>query len=85
MSTFRTEQEAFWAGKFGDEYIGRNSTAREMGARLALFSRIMARTEGVASAIEFGANIGNNLKVLHQMFPAMELAAIDQQSRRDGA
>lgn len=77
MTVFQTEQEAFWAGEFGEQYIGRNPSARELGARLALFARIMARTSGVESAIEFGANIGNNLRVLHQMFPATELAAIE--------
>lgn len=77
MTAFQTEQETFWAGEFGDQYIGRNPTSRELGARLALFARIIARTTGVESAIEFGANIGNNLRVLHQMFPSMELAAIE--------
>ncbi|HIJ90247.1 MAG: hypothetical protein OEV89_05710 [Desulfobulbaceae bacterium] len=77
MTAFQTEQEAFWAGEFGDQYIGRNPTPKELGARLALFARIMARTSGVESAIEFGANIGNNLRVLHQMFPSMDLAAIE--------
>ncbi len=24
MSKFKTEQEAFWAGEFGDEYVDRN-------------------------------------------------------------
>lgn len=74
---FETEQEAFWAGEFGDSYIDRNATDNEMGARLALFAKIMARTKGVKSAIEFGANIGNNLRVLHHLFPNMELAAIE--------
>lgn len=77
MTVFQTEQEAFWAGEFGDQYIGRNPSAKEMGARLALFAKIMARTTEVESAIEFGANIGNNLKVLSQMFPAMDLAAVE--------
>ncbi|MBA3015310.1 MAG: pseudaminic acid biosynthesis-associated methylase [Proteobacteria bacterium] len=77
MTVFQTEQETFWAGEFGDHYIGRNPTAKEMGARLALFAKIMARTNGVTSAIEFGANIGNNLKVIAQMFPAMALAAVE--------
>lgn len=77
MTAFQTEQEAFWAGEFGDQYIGRNPSAKEMGARLALFAKIMARTTGVKSAIEFGANIGNNLKVLRQMFPGMDLTAVE--------
>lgn len=77
MTSFQTEQEAFWAGDFGDQYIGRNPSAKEMGARLALFAKILARTNGLDSAIEFGANIGNNLKVMHQMFPSMELASVE--------
>jgi len=77
MVDFKTEQEAFWAGRFGDQYIGRNPSAKEMGARLALFARIMARTVGVDSVIELGANIGNNLRVLHQMFPRLDLAAVE--------
>lgn len=77
MADFQTEQETFWAGEFGDQYIGRNPGAKEMGARLAMFARIMARTRGVDSIIEFGANIGNNLRVLHQMFPGIELAAVE--------
>lgn len=77
MTSFQTVQEEFWAGSFGDEYIGRNPNDKEVGARLALFAKIISRTEGVESAIEFGANIGNNLKALHRMFPAMELAAIE--------
>lgn len=81
MTVFQTEQEAFWAGEFGDQYIGRNPSAKEMGARLALFAKIMARTSGVNSVIELGANIGNNLKVLQQMFPAMEVAAVEINDR----
>lgn len=77
MAEFQTEQESFWAGEFGSQYVDRNPTEKRFGARTALFAKIMARTEGVGSAIEFGANIGNNLRALHQMFPAMELAAIE--------
>lgn len=76
-NAFRTEQETFWAGEFGDQYIDRNLTQKELSARLALLSKIMSRTSEVQSAIEFGANIGNNLRVLHQLFPAMELSAIE--------
>jgi pseudaminic acid biosynthesis-associated methylase len=77
MTAFKTEQETFWAGEFGDQYIGRNPSAKEMGARLALFAKIMARTTEVESSIELGANVGNNLKVLNQMFPAMGLSAVE--------
>ena len=56
MSGFKTEQEGFWAGEFGAQYINRNPSDREMGARLALFARIMSRTREVGSIIELGPN-----------------------------
>jgi spore coat polysaccharide biosynthesis protein SpsF len=77
MSGFKTEQEDFWAGEFGTQYINRNPSDKEMGARLALFARIMSRTREVDSIIELGANIGNNLRVLNQMFPCLALAGVE--------
>ena len=43
---YKTEQEPFWAGEFGDRYIDRNTIKEMLPARLALFSRILARTHG---------------------------------------
>ncbi len=76
-NTFQTEQEKFWAGEFGDQYIDRNTYAKELTARLALFAKILAHTRDVQSLIEFGANIGNNLKALKQLFPQLNLSAIE--------
>jgi pseudaminic acid biosynthesis-associated methylase len=72
-----TEQERFWAGEFGTDYIGRNTLAALVPARLSLFSRILARTSGVASAMEFGANIGANLAAIHQLLPQAQLKAVE--------
>jgi pseudaminic acid biosynthesis-associated methylase len=77
MTDFRTEQEAFWAGEFGSQYINRNPTDFELAARLAMFARIIDRTKGVCSLIELGANIGNNLRVLDQLLSDAELAAVE--------
>jgi len=77
MSDFKTEQEDFWAGEFGVQYINRNPSDKEMGARLALFARIISCTREVNSIIELGANIGNNLRVLNWMFPSLELAGVE--------
>lgn len=74
---FHSEQEQFWAGEFGDAYIDRNPSDKEAGARLALFARIFGNTRAVRSTIEFGANIGNNLKSIRQLFPRMELAGVE--------
>ncbi|MCK9294047.1 MAG: hypothetical protein M0P70_03100 [Desulfobulbaceae bacterium] len=77
MADFRTEQEAFWAGEFGSQYINRNPTDFELASRLAMFARIIDRTKGVRSLIELGANIGNNLRVLDQLLSGAELAAVE--------
>lgn len=74
---YKTEQEKFWAGKFGDEYIGRNQGKKVAAANLALFSRILERTQSVRSVIEFGANIGLNLEALNHLAPGIELSAIE--------
>src|SRR5688572_923943 len=74
---FRTEQEMFWAGNFGDEYVGRNQGQDGTGANLGLFSRILKATHSVRSAIEFGANIGLNLQALRMLIPGIELSAIE--------
>lgn len=72
-----SEQEDFWKGTFGDEYIGRNQSDGLLAANLALFARLLGRTHGVESVIEFGANIGMNLKALRALRPAMACTGIE--------
>jgi pseudaminic acid biosynthesis-associated methylase len=74
---FKTEQEGFWAGKFGDEYIARNGGAALLASNMALFSKLLGRCPQAKSLIEFGANIGMNLKAVRELRPAMELDAIE--------
>lgn len=74
---FRTEQEAFWAGTFGDEYSERNTADRLVAAKTALLARVLARTSGVASAIELGANVGLNLIALQRLLPDVQLTAVE--------
>lgn len=76
-SAYKTEQEAFWSGEFGDSYSGRNLGAGWVAANTALFARVIARTQGLGSLIEFGANIGLNLRALRSLLPQAELAAIE--------
>lgn len=77
MKKYKTDQEEFWAGQFGDEYVGRNQGRQIIAGNTALFSRIMSRTTGLKSTIEFGANIGMNLVAIRQLYPEMELSAIE--------
>lgn len=76
-SGFKTEQEKFWAGEFGDDYIGRNMGREMVAANIAFFSRILGRTRSVRSVIEFGANIGLNLQALRALLPDVALSAIE--------
>ncbi len=74
---YKTEQEKFWAGQFGDEYVDRNIGSGIVASNTAWFARIMARTDGVKSLIEFGANIGLNLVAIRQLYPDIELSAVE--------
>jgi len=74
---FGTDQESFWAGGFGDTYIERNESAAILRSNVALFSKVLPRTTGVKSIVEFGANIGNNLKAIHALTPGIDLHAVE--------
>jgi pseudaminic acid biosynthesis-associated methylase len=77
MSQYKTEQEAFWAGDFGNDYIDRNQGAEIVAANLALFAKVLARTRNVGSILEFGSNRGLNLMALRQLLPQAGLSAIE--------
>jgi spore coat polysaccharide biosynthesis protein SpsF len=74
---YHTEQEAFWAGAFGDDYVARNQGEALLAANTALFARLLARAGAVGSVLELGANIGLNLVALRRLLPAAELAAVE--------
>jgi len=74
---YKTEQENFWSGEFGDEYIGRNQGEATIASNTALFSKILGSTDHLSSVIEFGANIGLNLKAIKRLLPDADLSAIE--------
>lgn len=76
-SDHKTDQEAFWAGSFGDEYIDRNRSDELLAGNLAFFGGVLARAAGIKSCIEFGPNVGMNLRALKLLFPGIELAAVE--------
>jgi pseudaminic acid biosynthesis-associated methylase len=75
--TFKTEQEKFWATEFGDNYIDRNDDLQIIACNINLFSKILQNTIGIKSIIEFGSNIGNNLKAIKALIPNSKLSAIE--------
>lgn len=75
---FRTQQEGFWAGEFGNQYIDRNMGPQVLASDVALFSKIFAHAPGVRSVIEFGANVGLNLRAIQTLLPELKgLAAVE--------
>lgn len=77
MKSYKTEQEKFWAGEFGSNYIDRNQSKNLIASNIALFSKVLSISHGISSIIEFGANIGLNLQALHTLLPNTSLAAIE--------
>jgi spore coat polysaccharide biosynthesis protein SpsF len=75
--SYRTEQEAFWAGPFGNAYIDRNRDAALLASRTSMFARMLARAGTIGSVVEFGANIGLNMLALRHLLPEAELSAIE--------
>lgn len=76
-NTFKTEQEAFWAGEFGTEYIQRNQGDQLLASNLNFFVRALRAARGVKSCLEFGANIGMNLKALNLLRPGIDAHGIE--------
>jgi spore coat polysaccharide biosynthesis protein SpsF len=72
-SNYATAQEAFWAGDFGTEYIGRNDSQELLASNLNFFTKALKQAGKITSCLEFGANIGMNLKALQLLYPGIEL------------
>lgn len=75
--TFKTEQEEFWAGDFGTAYIDRNKGEGLLASNLHFFSQALRQARGLSSCIEFGANVGMNLRALKLLYPAQQQFGIE--------
>lgn len=74
---YRTEQEDFWAGDFGSEYVARNRSEGLLASNLSFFSKALAHAGRPASCIEFGSNIGMNLRALELLYPGIDANGIE--------
>ncbi|RTR39307.1 pseudaminic acid biosynthesis-associated methylase [Shewanella canadensis] len=75
--SYKTEQEKFWAGEFGNNYIGRNKSDKIVAANISMLSSILKKTKNITKIIEFGSNIGLNLEALKVLLPQASLSAIE--------
>lgn len=77
MTNLKTDQEKFWAGEFGTDYISRNQGDKLLASNLSFFSKALRQARKPKSCIEFGANIGMNLKALKMLYPGQDQHAIE--------
>ena len=77
MSKFLTEQENFWAGNFGDQYIERNIGNKLLASNINFFVKALNAISPIKDCIEFGSNVGMNLKALSFIYPQMKQSAIE--------
>jgi len=77
MKNYLTEQEIFWAGSFGDDYISRNDGEYLLASNLNFFVKALDQAGKITSCHEFGANIGMNLMALKKLFPDINLSAVE--------
>ena len=71
---YKTEQEKFWATEFGDSYINRN---QNYISNIPFLSKVIERAPNIKSIIEFGCNIGLNLKALNTLLPSCHLTGVE--------
>ena len=77
MKKYTTEQEKFWAGEFGDNYIQRNQDKLLVASNISMFSQVFEKAQNIESVIEFGSNIGLNLIAINQLLPNAKRSAIE--------
>jgi spore coat polysaccharide biosynthesis protein SpsF len=74
---YKTEQEQFWSGKFGDAYVDRNVGGGLLESNIAFFAKIFSHTGLIDSIIELGANRGINLQAIKHLLPDTQLDAVE--------
>ncbi len=72
------EQEQFWEGQFGDDYIERNCDEQIIASNAVLFAKILSRIGmDISSILELGCNIGNNLVGISKIMPNVSLHGVE--------
>lgn len=72
-----TEQEQFWQGEFGDQYVDRNDGEVHVASSVAFFAQALRRAGSVGSLLELGTNRGLNLFALSRLLPKAALLGVE--------
>ncbi|MBQ9871117.1 MAG: hypothetical protein IJM27_04225 [Eubacterium sp.] len=74
---YKTEQERFWAGKFGDCYVDRNKEESLIASKTAFFSKALQKAGPIRTILELGSNIGLNEMALNVLFPGIKMDTVE--------
>ena len=77
MDKYITQQENFWAGEFGNEYVSRSQGEEIINSNIDFFKKSLKKTEDIKTCIEFGSNIGLNIRALKKIYPDQEHHVIE--------
>lgn len=78
MEKMRTDQENFWAGSFGSEYISRNNSDQLLESNVSFFAEILRNISfDLSSVVELGANIGMNYRALSKVLPELSFTGVE--------
>ena len=74
---YRTEQEEFWSGEFGNSYAERNASDGDRIAKQIMFSQMIRNVPRIQSVVELGCNIGLNILALKAINSNFEVAGYE--------
>ena len=77
IDKYETQQEKFWAGEFGNEYVSRSHGEEILNSNINFFERALKKTHNIKTFIEFGANIGMNIRAFKKISPETDFHAIE--------
>lgn len=81
MKNYKTEQENFWAGKFGDEYTSRSGADAVIASKTAFFAQCLRKVKFANIAppqiLELGASVGLNLRAIGLLLPTASMTAVE--------
>jgi len=72
-----TLSEEHWRGEEGDSWTDRNWNDKLISSKIALFARILEKTSGISSVMEFGPNKGQSLSAIITLLPDISCAGVE--------
>ena len=81
---YETEQENFWSGQFGDEYVERCSGEAILACKTGKFARMLSKSGGIKTSLELGSNIGLNERALQRLFPDIQMDVVEINEKAAG-